>query len=361
MKIRRMTNQVATVRSASTQEPALPTFMDHLQELKSRFFWIAIYFVVASGVAYPFFQLIVHILTAPLQGQKLYYLTPGGGLAFILKVCMYVGVIAILPVIMYHFYRFVAPVMKKNNARSVLGYTIASSLLAVIGIVFAYMVTLPAAIQFLTNINIDQISSMLTIDAYMSFVIGYIVAGALLFQLPLVMLIINSVTPLPPRKLMNYQRHMIVVSFVAAAIVSPTPDVVNQTILAAPMVVMYQIGIVAVWARNRRRAIPALPVATAVRQAEPVVVPHSQAPVSMAEPQPRRRGAMDMVVASSRRPVVSPRQRVRPPTRTRTLEGIHRAQPSAPLLSTQPMSRGVPTTARQAYRHVTVAGLIPTI
>ena len=355
-----MTNQVATVRSASTQEPALPTFMDHLQELKGRFFWIAIYFVVASGVAYPFFQPIVHILTAPLQGQKLYYLTPGGGLAFILKVCMYVGVIAILPVIMYHFYRFVAPVMKKNNARSVLGYTIASSLLAVIGIVFAYMVTLPAAIQFLTNINIDQISSMLTIDAYMSFVIGYIVAGALLFQLPLVMLIINSVTPLPPRKLMNYQRHMIVVSFVAAAIVSPTPDVVNQTILAAPMVVMYQIGIVAVWARNRGRAMST--PAAAVRQAEPLMIAHSQAPVSIAEPQPQRRGAMDMVVVvSSRRPVVAPRQLMRPPTRARTLEGIHRAQPSAPLLPTQSTPRGVPTTARQAYRHVTVTGLIPTI
>ena len=177
----------------------------------------------------------------------------------------------------------------------------------------------------LTNINIDQISSMLTIDAYMSFVIGYIVAGALLFQLPLVMLIINSVTPLPPRKLMNYQRHMIVVSFVAAAIVSPTPDVVNQTILAAPMVVMYQIGIVAVWARNRRRAIPALPVATAVRQAEPVVVPHLRHQSVWPN---LSRGVVARWIWSwhHRRPVVSPRQRVRPPTRTRTLEGIHRAR-----------------------------------
>lgn len=271
MMTKRMTSQ-PTANHTSTQAPALPTFADHLQELKGRFFWVAVYFMVASAAAYPFFGTIVHVLTAPLGDQRLYYMTPAGGLAFILKVCMYVGIVAILPVIIYHLYKFIAPVMKKNNARTVLGYTIASSLLAAAGIAFAYFVTLPAAIQFLTNINIDQISSMITIDSYMSFVIGYILAGALLFQLPLLMLMINSMTPLPPKKMMSYQRHIIAGSFVIAAIVSPTPDVVNQTILAAPMVVMYQIGIFVVWLRNRRRRPAERPVA-----AHPVTPPAASA------------------------------------------------------------------------------------
>ncbi len=344
------------VNSTSTQEPDLPTFMDHLQELKSRFFWIGIYFMVGSAVTYPFFNHIVHILTAPLGGQKLYYLTPGGGLVFIIKVCMYAGLIAILPVIIYHLYKFIAPVMKKDNARTVLGYTIASSVLAIGGVIFAYAVTLPAAIQFLTNINLDQITSMLTIDSYMSFVIGYIVAGALLFQLPLIMLMINSVTPLPPGKLMNYQRHMIVGSFIVAAIVSPTPDVVNQTILAAPMIVMYQLGIIAVWLRNRRRRPATVPVSASPKVTEPAVS--------------RQYVANELAMVIDSMDAVTPSQKPvlqRSPVtvmvgttsayRGRTIDGVRRrhATPVARPLS-PPRRSGVRQPARPGQRQ-----LIPTI
>lgn len=234
------------------QEPDLPTFMDHLQELKGRFFWVAIAFVGASALAYPRFNDIVNFLTQPLGNQKLYYLTVAGGFSFMIKICMYVGVIAVLPVIIYHLYKFITPVMNKNRSRSVLLYTLSSSLLALSGIAFSYFIILPAALKFLTGININHIDSMLTIDSYLSFVMAYVVAGALLFQLPLVMLIINSVNPLSPKKLMGYQRHMIVASFILAAVLSPTPDVVNQTLLAAPVVVMYQIGIFMIWLKQRK-------------------------------------------------------------------------------------------------------------
>lgn len=243
-----------TSKQSTLGEPELPTLMDHLQELKGRFFWVAVAFIVASGLAYPRYKDIVNVLTAPMGNQELYYLTPAGGFSFIIKVCMYVGIIAILPVMIYHLYKFITPVMKQQNVKAVLMYTAMSTVLAIVGILFAYFFSLPAALHFLTNVEVGGISSMITIDAYMSFVTAYIAAGAFLFQTPLVMLIINSVSPLKPAKLMSYQRHMIVASFVAAAIISPTPDVVNQTILAAPMVLMYQVGICAVWFRNRNRA-----------------------------------------------------------------------------------------------------------
>jgi hypothetical protein len=134
--------------------------------------------------------------------------------------------------------------MKRAKYRTVVGYTVASVLLAGVGVAFAYVVSLPAALHFLTNISVENVSAMLTIDSYLSFVIAYLLAGATLFQLPLLLLIIDGVTPLPPKKLMGFQRHMIIGSFVFAAIVSPTPDVINQTILALPVVVMYQIGII---------------------------------------------------------------------------------------------------------------------
>lgn len=241
------------VHKNSQSPSALPTFMDHVQELKSRLFWVAAFFVVAAAASYPFFQTIVDLLIKPLGNHKLYYLSPAGGFSFIIKVCMYAGFIGALPAVIYHLYKFIAPVMKKEHTRAVIGYTIASTLLAVAGMVFAYLVSLPAALHFLTDIDVKQVTAMLTIDAYMSFIIAYLIAGALLFQLPLIMLIINSVTPLKPSKLMGFQRHIIIGSFVVSAVISPTPDAVNQTLLAAPMIVMYQIGIILVWLVNRRK------------------------------------------------------------------------------------------------------------
>jgi sec-independent protein translocase protein TatC len=228
--------------------------MDHIQELKSRLFWIAVYFVGFSGLAYSYFPELSKALILPLGNEKLYYMTPAGGLSFILKVCMYVGLIACMPVIIYHLYRFIAPVLKKTTLRAVLGFTFASVMLAGLGIAFAYFVSLPAALHFLTTVTVEQITAMITIDSYLSFVIAYLFAGALLFQLPLILLMIDTVTPLPPRRLMGLQRHMIIASFVIAAIVSPTPDVINQTLLAAPMVVMYQVGIILIaWRQALRR------------------------------------------------------------------------------------------------------------
>ena len=227
--------------------------MDHVHELKSRLFWVAVFFVIAAAASYPYFQTIVDLLIKPLGNHELYYLSPAGGFSFIIKICMYAGFVGILPVVVYHLYKFIAPVMKKEHARAVIGYTVASTVLALAGMAFAYLVSLPAALHFLTEIDVKQVTAMLTIDAYMSFIIAYLIAGALLFQLPLILLIINSVTPLKPGKLMGFQRHIIIGSFVVAALISPTPDAVNQALLAAPMVVMYQVGIVLVWLVNRKK------------------------------------------------------------------------------------------------------------
>lgn len=234
-------------------ESVLPTFLDHVHELQGRLFAILLAFLVVGGAAYPFFDKIVTLIVAPLgNSQQLVYLTPGGAFSFIIKVCLYVGVIGALPVIIYHLYRFFMPAVKKVHLRTVLAYTLASFVFAIAGVAFAYVVSLPAALHFLTSFELYHISPMLTIDSYFSFVMTYLLAGALLFQLPIVMLIINSATPLTPSKLMGAQKGIIVGSFVAAAIISPTPDALNQTLLASPIIIMYQLGIVIVWLRNRR-------------------------------------------------------------------------------------------------------------
>lgn len=243
------------ISNSSQVSGSSPVFMDHIRELQWRLAIVALAFLATGAAVYPFFDKIVALLLKPLGNNlSLVYLTPGGAFNFAVQVCIYAAMIGALPVALYHIYRFVMPAVEKTTLRGVLGYSLSSLLLAAIGVAFSYFLALPAAIQFLTSFDLKNISPMLTVESYLSFVMTYLLAGALLFQLPLFMTIINRIKPMTPRMLMSGQRHVILWSVVFAAVISPTPDAVNQLLLAAPMIVMYQVGIVIILLKNRKRA-----------------------------------------------------------------------------------------------------------
>lgn len=245
----RKLNNTATSKTA----PKTLTFMDHVHELRGRLVWVALWFVLATGIAFPFFGNIIKLLMKPLGNEKLYYLTPIGGVSFAIKVCMYVGMVATIPVLVYHLYQFISPVMKRRSAKRAILYVSLSTILAVIGITFAYLVTLPSAMHFLTGFTIGGVSAMLTVDSYLSFIVAYVLASALMFQIPLVMVIVDRITPMPPSSWNKYQRHMIVAAFIIAMLITPSPEITTQFSLAAPIILMYQIGILLVWLRHRQR------------------------------------------------------------------------------------------------------------
>lgn len=238
--------------ASSTTTPKTQTFMEHVRELRGRLVWVALWFVLVTGAAFPFFEDIIKLLMKPLGNEKLYYLTPIGGVSFAIKVCMYVGMVATIPVLVYHLYQFISPVMKRRSARRTILYVSLSTLLAAVGIVFAYLVTLPSAMHFLTGFTIGGVSAMLTVDSYLSFIVAYVLASALMFQVPLVMVIIDRITPMPPSSWNKYQRHMIVAAFIIAMLITPSPEITTQFTLAAPTILMYQIGILLVWLRHRQ-------------------------------------------------------------------------------------------------------------
>lgn len=267
---------------SQSKKPELPTFLDHVHELRRRLFWVIGVIITASSAAYPFLDYVIKIVTAPLSGQQLYYLTPVGGMSFSIKLCVFIGVIVAVPVIMYHLYRFLEPIMGEWR-RSAVFYVGLSSLLAVSGILFAYYLSLPGALRFLTGLNLDHIQAMLTVDSYLSFVMTYLLGSALLFQIPLLLVIINTMTPLKPNKLMKSQRYVIVAAFIIAAIISPTPDLMNQLIFALPIIAMYELGVIMVWLQNKRRtkAPPVVGSFAAVNLPQPA--PKISAPVKPSE------------------------------------------------------------------------------
>lgn len=305
------------------------TFLEHVYELRARIFWVVGALIITSAIGFQFKDMLVSFVMAPLQGEKLVYLTPGGGFSFIFTLCLYFGAILTIPLVVYHLYRFLQPVMGQAPRRLLAGLILLSLLLAMGGAAFGYAVAIPAAIHFLTGFAGSAVTANLTAESYLSFVMAYMFGLAALFQLPLVIFMIDHIRRFPPGTLLSTQRFVIVGAVIAAAIITPTPDVINQMIIAGPIIVVYQLGVVAVWLRRRgarHEEAVEQPQAVAIEEVIlPVAKPLAPPPLAVeaakapapAAPTPRRRSIDGFM--QPRAGAALPRPLVRP-------------QPSRPLI-----------------------------
>lgn len=144
--------------------------------------------------------------------------------------------------------------IKQNELQS---YTYhVSYALACLGMAFAYFVSLPASLHFLTTFgDSGDIHALITANEYFNFVLTYVAGFAILFQVPLIITFTNRVTPLPPKKLLGATRYVIVLSFIVAAIITPTPDPMNQAIMAGPIILLYLLSVCIVTLHPKRLKI----------------------------------------------------------------------------------------------------------
>jgi len=226
--------------------------IEHLQELKRRLFYVVVSVAVGGAIAFGLENQLIKGLLRPSHGQKFIYTSPMGGINFLFSVCIYVGVALSLPIIVYQFLQFIRPLMRNTTARFVFVGSAISGFIALVGIVFGYFIGLPAALTFLFHsFHNPQVQALITIQAYMSFVTAYLLGSALMFQLPLFLIFINRIKPLKPSTLLKYERHVIIVSVIVGFIMNPSPNLVSQSIVVVPIILMYQVGIGIVWLINR--------------------------------------------------------------------------------------------------------------
>lgn len=238
--------------SSKLSTPAA-TFSEHIRELRRRVMWVAAIFVLASSLAYYFQDPLMHAILAPLGHQKLIYLSPGGGFGFIFQVTMLAGAVVTAPVLIYQIYRFVTPALPKYARRHTFKILLSSILLLLAGIAFGYFVAVPAALNFLTNFADAYVKASLTTDSYLNFIISYLIGLGLLFQLPLLLIFWHWIKPFTPSGLLKGERFIILFAFVAAAVITPTPDIFNQSMVAVPIIGIYQLGVIAVLIMIRRK------------------------------------------------------------------------------------------------------------
>ncbi len=245
----------ANARKKSTlpkNKSAVQPFIVHIRELRQRLIYIVLTLLVFSGVGYLLQERIIMLLLRPAHDQKFIYTSPGGGFSVLVNICLYFGLIVSLPLIMYHLFSYLEPLLRHNTRKFIVQCAVFSTILGILGVLFGYFIGLPAALTFLLHqFRTDQIQPLLAIQSYLSFVMVYLIGFAILFQIPLILLFINRIKRLRPRKLFSYQRYVIAGAFVLAAVITPSGDAINQFIMAGPIVAMYQIGILAVWLHNR--------------------------------------------------------------------------------------------------------------
>jgi sec-independent protein translocase protein TatC len=235
-------------------------FIAHMHELRKRLFYVVGALLVGSVVAYHFHTQLLHILVSPLN-QKLYYSNPAGGLDFMFKVCLLFGLLVALPVVVYNLLKFITPAMPDRVRFNLVVILVTSLLLATVGICFAYFFSLPAALHFLASFgDTSQVAPLIFAGEYLTFVMIYLLSFAIMFQVPLIVAFVNRIRPMTPGGMLKAQRYIILGSFIIAAILTPTPDPLNQVVMATPMVLLYQLSVVYVWLVNRRGQQEVMPV-----------------------------------------------------------------------------------------------------
>jgi len=254
-KMGKQTTKLALSRAKKLKSQPKPaaTFSEHIAELRRRLLWVALFFIVGSALAYNYRKPLLDVILAPLDGQKLVYLTPGGGFSFIFQISMYAGLIVCAPILAYQIYAFIKPAMPERAQRSATKVVLSATALIIGGIAYGYFVAIPAALHFLLNFAEDAVTPNLTADSYLSFFLAYIGGLALLSLLPLFLMFWHWINPMSPGGLLKSERWVIMFAFIAAAIITPTPDVVNQTMIAGPIIAVYQLGTIAVAVSLYRR------------------------------------------------------------------------------------------------------------
>ncbi len=225
---------------------------EHIAEFRRRSLWCMLALFIGGIIGYKYQEQIIVWLVKPL-GQQLFYTSPTGGFDFLIKICLFFGFILAVPVIIYNFFKYISPAIPAHITYSFVKIIVVSIISALAGVAFAYFVSLPAALHFLNNFSNQQVTSLISAQEYFNFVMLYMAGFALLFQMPLVFSFINKVKPLKPARLFKQQRVVILVSFIIAAILTPTPDPINQTLMAAPIIALYQTSIGVVWRENKRK------------------------------------------------------------------------------------------------------------
>lgn len=219
------------------------SLFDHLEELRMRIFYSLIAVVVGIVGCFFFVKPIVQLLEVPAKGAKFLQLAPGEFFFVSLKVAGYSGLLVASPFVLYQIVQFVLPGLTRRERRAIAPIILGSTILFGVGLVFAYIALIPAALNFFVSYGEGVVDQMWSIDRYFEFVLLLLFSTGLAFQIPAIQALLGLLGIVSSQQMLAGWRYVILGAVVLGAILTPSTDPLTQCLLAGAVLGLYFGGI----------------------------------------------------------------------------------------------------------------------
>lgn len=214
---------------------------DHLQEFRKRLIICLVVVAIAALACYNYVDDIIALLSGP--AGKLYFMNPSEVFFTYMEIALYAGILFTLPVLLYEVWAFVAPALWPEERRAVLVILPTAVILFYVGLVFAYYLVIPAAVTFFMGFATQTLQPMFSLESYLSFILALTLPFGFIFELPLIVVFLAKIGLVTGDFLKGKRKILIVIAFSFAAVISPTTDIFTQTMIAVPLIVLYEISL----------------------------------------------------------------------------------------------------------------------
>lgn len=248
------------------EKSKMMSFLEHLGELRKKIMVSLIAVCVTFVVAFNYSEEIMRGLMFPLKysldfsvrkmyiyfaaqdklhNTKLVFLAPTEAFWMNMKIALVAGVILALPVIFQQLWSFISPALHRKEKKYVVPFVLVATGLFLTGATFCFFIVLPFAMGFLLTYKVgDFMMPMLSVGQYVDFCLKFLLAFGAVFELPVFIVFATRMGLVTPQTLAKHRRYAILIAFIVAAIITPTPDAFNQTLMAIPMILLYEVGII---------------------------------------------------------------------------------------------------------------------
>jgi sec-independent protein translocase protein TatC len=239
-------------------------FMGHLSELRKRlvisvvvvfigflvsftyseFLFKMLVFPMHSGISFKTAYPYVYIVTRDID-SSLVFLGPAEAFWAHMKIAMIFAIIATSPILFFELWRFMAPGFHEKEKKMAVPFLLVTTGLFIFGTLFCFIIVLPFAMKFLLTYKTESLTPMIAVGRYIDFCLKFILAFGIVFELPVVLVFLTRLGVVTPKTLAKNRKYAVLLAFVAAAILTPTPDAFNQVLMAVPIIFLYEGGIIA--------------------------------------------------------------------------------------------------------------------
>lgn len=245
--------------------PKLPppdkmSFLEHLEELRQRLVKAVVALCVGFGACWGFHEQIFDFMTQPLRRAfpkvQFIFTAPTEAFMLYMKMSFFVGIFLAAPFLLYQAWAFIAPGLYAHEKRYAIPFVAMGTLGFVAGALFGHYFLFPVTFRFLGDFAGPNMQFLPKIDEYYTFYSWFLLGLGVVFQLPAVIFVLARIGLVTPGFLMRQFKYAVLGAFIIAAIITPTPDMVTQSLLAVPMIGLYLLGVSVAWLFGKPRRAP---------------------------------------------------------------------------------------------------------